>query len=315
MKKSILVTGGAGYIGSACVDLLVKSGHDVVVFDDLSTGQPDKVSPEAFMVAGSMADFSAVRNICSSRRFDAVVHCAAKKAVGESEINPTLYFETNVVGSFNLLKAMEENRIPQIIFSSTAAVYAPTEENLPVTESTPTGPVSVYGSSKLMIEEMIKSYHRTNKIKKYCILRYFNVAGDYDLNYMERNAQNVFPIIARSAKDKSTFNVFGTDYDTRDGTCVRDYIHLKDLVKAHMMAIKCEESGVFNLGTGVGYTVRELIKAFNKQLKTKVNVVESPRRPGDPMIVVADATEANKKLGWHPEHTLEEMVEDTLRVY
>lgn len=315
MKKSILVTGGAGYIGSACVDLLVKSGHDVVVFDDLSTGQPEKVSREAFMVAGSMADADAVRNICSSRRFDAVVHCAAKKAVGESEINPTLYFETNVVGSFNLLKAMEENRIPQIIFSSTAAVYAPVEQNLPVTENTPTGPVSVYGLSKLMIEEMIKSYHRAGKIKKYSILRYFNVAGDYGLNYMERNAQNVFPIIARSAKDKSVFNVFGTDYDTEDGTCVRDYIHLKDLVKAHMMAIKNEESGIYNLGTGKGYTVRQLIAEFNKQLENKVNVVESKRRLGDPAVVVADATEAKKKLGWHPEHSLEEMVKDTLRVY
>jgi UDP-glucose 4-epimerase len=286
-----------------------------VVFDDLSSGQPEKVSKEAFMAAGSMADFNAVRNICASRRFDTVIHCAAKKAVGESEYNPSLYFETNVVGSFNLLKAMEENRIPQIIFSSTAAVYAPAFETEPVTEETPTGPVSVYGTSKLMIEEMIKNYHRTNKIKKYSILRYFNVAGDYGLNYMERNAQNVFPIIARSAKDNSPFHVFGTDYDTPDGTCVRDYIHLKDLVKAHAMALASTESGTYNLGTGEGYTVRQLIDAFNEQLKSKVNVVESERRPGDPAVVVADASAAKAKLGWHPEHTLHEMVEDTLRVY
>lgn len=311
----ILVTGGAGYIGSACVAALCRDGHEVTVFDDLSTGQADKVSPEATLVQGDITDAAAISAACASQQFDAVMHFAAKKAVGESETNPALYFSTNVTGTINLLQAMEVNQIRKLIFSSTAAVYEPPATDTLFTEATPTGPMSVYGETKLIVEEIIKSFARTGKLESYAILRYFNVAGDAGLNYREDAAQNVFPIIARSLKEGTPFNIYGTDYDTKDGTCIRDYIHLKDLVTAHTKALLAPGSGVYNLGTGAGYSVHELVAAFNAELPNPLVVNESPRRPGDAPVVVADATLANTVLNWTPEHTLTEMVRDTLRVY
>lgn len=311
----ILVTGGAGYIGSACVAALCEAGHAVTVFDDLSTGQADKVSPEATLVEGDITDAAAIAAVCASQQFDAVMHFAAKKAVGESESNPSLYFITNVTGTINLLQAMEVNHIPKLIFSSTAAVYEPPATDTLFTEATPTKPMSVYGETKLIVEEIIKSFARTGKIESYAILRYFNVAGDAGLNYREDAAQNVFPIIARSLKEGTPFSIYGTDYDTKDGTCIRDYIHLKDLVTAHTKALMADGSGVYNLGTGTGYSVRELVAAFNAELPSPLVVKESPRRPGDAPVVVADATLAERELNWTPEHTLSEMVRDTLRVY
>jgi UDP-glucose 4-epimerase len=311
----ILVTGGAGYIGSACVDSLVKAGHSVVVFDDLSTGQSDKVSSEAMLLSGSLTDSTAIMQVCEEYQFDAVMHFAAKKAVGESEINPTLYYETNLVGTFNLLRAMEKANIPKLIFSSTAAVYRASADGLPATEETPTNPVSVYGTTKLMVEDMIRSYQRTGKLKQFSILRYFNVAGDAGLDYKEDNAQNVFPLIARTIGTEKPFIILGTDYETIDGTGVRDYIHLKDLVDAHIFALLKDASGTYNLGTGVGYSVRQLVAAFNAKLPKPLNVVEAPRRLGDAPVVVADASLAEETLGWKPKHTLADMVEDTLRVY
>lgn len=311
----ILVTGGAGYIGSACVAALCEAGHAVTVFDDLSTGQADKVSPKANLVEGDITNAAAIAVVCASEQFDAVMHFAAKKAVGESESNPSLYFITNVTGTINLLQVMEVNHIPKLIFSSTAAVYEPPATDTLFTEATPTKPMSVYGETKLIVEEIIKSFARTGKIESYAILRYFNVAGDAGLNYREDAAQNVFPIIARSLKEGTPFNIYGTDYDTKDGTCIRDYIHLRDLVTAHTKALLAEGSGVYNLGTGTGYSVRELVAAFNAELPSPLVVKESPRRPGDAPIVVADASLAAKELNWTPEHTLPEMVRDTLRVY
>ena len=311
----ILVTGGAGYIGSACVAALCEAGHAVTVFDDLSTGQADKVSPEATLVEGDITDAAAIAAVCASQQFDAVMHFAAKKAVGESESNPSLYFITNVTGTINLLQAREVNHIPKLMFSSTAAVYEPPATDTLFTEATPTKPMSVYGETKLIVEEIIKSFARTGKIESYAILRYFNVAGDAGLNYREDAAQNVFPIIARSLKEGTPFSIYGTDYDTKDGTCIRDYIHLKDLVTAHTKALMADGSGVYNLGTGTGYSVRELVAAFNAELPSPLVVKESPRRPGDAPVVVADATLAERELNWTPEHTLSEMVRDTLRVY
>jgi UDP-glucose 4-epimerase len=240
------------------------------------------------------------------------MHFAAKKAVGESEENPSLYFATNVVGSFNLLQAMERHSVPQLIFSSTAAVYEPPLNDAPVTEATPTNPVSVYGITKLMVEDMIQSYARTGKLSQYTVLRYFNVAGDVGLTYKEHNAQNVFPILAQAAKSGDPFYIFGTDYDTRDGTCVRDYIHLRDLVDAHVLALSSTHSATYNLGTGTGYTVRELVTMFEHVTGHQIPVVEAERRPGDVPSVTASAQEAEKDLHWQPHHTLEEMVRSTV---
>lgn len=315
MQKTILVTGGAGYIGSACVQSLVDRGWRAVVFDDLSTGQADKVSPKAELIKGSILNKKDLQQVCQDFKFDAVMHFAAKKAVGESEEDPSLYFENNVTGSFNILKAMETFGIPQIIFSSTAAVYAPPRESAPIFEDAPIGPVSVYGLTKLMVEDMIQAYARTGKISRYSILRYFNVAGDFGLNYKEDKAQNVFPTIAKTITNDGEFMIFGDDYDTTDGTCVRDYIHLRDLVEAHALALGSSVSGIYNLGTGNGYSVKQLVEAFNAELKKPLKVKKVDRRLGDAPLVVADATLAKKEFNWQPKHTLKEMVEDTLRVY
>jgi len=314
MTKTVLVTGGAGYIGSACVAALLKAGHAVTVFDDFSTGQRDKVPAGATIIEGDLTNAAAIKAACTSAAFDTVYHFAAKKAVGESEANPSLYFQTNVVGSMNLLQAMEQAQIHQIIFSSTAAVYAPPTSDTPITEVTPTAPASVYGTTKLMVEDMIRAYARTGKIKQYTILRYFNVAGDAGLDYKEVNAQNVFPLLAQAATTGQPFSIFGTDYDTRDGTCIRDYIHLIDLVDAHVRALDTSTSAIYNLGTGTGYTVRELLSAFT-QAGITIEAVPTSRRPGDAPVVVAAANNAHTDLGWQTQHTLDDMVTSTLKVW
>lgn len=315
MTKTILVTGGAGYIGSACVCGLIKDGHKVTVFDNYSTGQEDKVIDGVTKIEGDLLNFASIDKACASDKFDLVMHFAAKKAVGESEVNPTFYFDNNVVGSLNLLKAMEKNGIKQIIFSSTAAVYKAPEDEKNITENSELKPGNVYGQTKLMVEEMIKSLCRTGVIDRYNIFRYFNVAGDYGLNFKEKNPQNVFPIIANCLNNKKNFSIFGTNYSTEDGTCIRDYIHLKDLVLAHIKAVMNPENGIYNLGTGKGSSVKELVNAFNKQSEEQLLVIESDRRPGDSASLVADSSLAQSKLVWKPEYSLDDMVSDTLKVF
>jgi UDP-glucose 4-epimerase len=315
MTKTILVTGGAGYIGSACVCGLIKDGHKVTVFDNFSTGQEDKVIDGVTKIEGDLLDFASIDKACASDKFDLVMHFAAKKAVGESEVNPTFYFDNNVVGSLNLLKAMEKNGIKQIVFSSTAAVYKAPEDGKNITENSELKPENVYGQTKLMVEEMIKSLCRTGVIDRYNIFRYFNVAGDYGLNFKEKNPQNVFPIIANCLNNKKNFSIFGTNYSTEDGTCIRDYIHLKDLVSAHIKAVINPENGIYNLGTGKGSSVKELVNAFNKQSEEQLLVIESDRRPGDSASLVADSSLAQSKLVWKPEYSLDDMVSDTLKVF
>ena len=316
MSKHVLITGGAGYIGSACVVALLQEGCAVTVVDDCSTGQPALLPSAATLYKTDITDHAALREVfATSAPVDAVIHCAAKKAVGESETNPTLYFHTNVVGSLNLLRCLEEFRVPQLVFSSTAAVYEPPADGAFVHEETPVHPVNVYGVTKQMVEELIQQYHRTGKLSQYTILRYFNVAGDAGLRFQEQNAQNVFPLLAEAAQDGRTFNIFGTDYPTSDGTCVRDYIHVHDLVDAHVRALAADASAIYNLGTGTGYSVRELIAAFAAALPHPLTVAEAPRRPGDPAVLVTDGSKAKHALGWTPRHTLSEMVESTLEAY
>ncbi len=315
MQKHILVTGGAGYIGSAVTAALIAQGDTVVVLDDLSAGQQDKVPAQATFVSGSTLDEASLSELFSREQFDAVVHCAAKKAVGESESRPEYYFKHNVVGTLNLLTAMAEHVVPKIVFSSTAAVYAPNESSVPLTEDSPLAPASVYGQSKLLAEVLIREFARTGKISEYAILRYFNVAGDAGLSFREDAAQNVFPHLARSVFEGTPFRLFGTDYETKDGTGVRDYIHLTDLVEAHQRALSVTASDTFNLGTGAGYSVRELVAAFETSTGTALPVVEEPRRAGDVAVVLADASHARAVLGWEPKRTLKEMVDSTIAVY
>ena len=316
MSTHVLVTGGAGYIGSACVAALVQEGYAVTVVDDCSTGQPAVLPSAATLYKTDITDRAALREVfATSAPVDAVIHCAAKKAVGESETDPTLYFHTNVVGSLNLLRCLEEFQVPQLIFSSTAAVYDAPGEGACVHEDTPTAPQNVYGTTKLMVEEAIRAYARTGVLTQYTILRYFNVAGDAGLKFRDPQPQNIFPLLAAASRGERELTIFGTDYDTPDGTCVRDYIHLLDLVAAHLAALKSSESGTYNLGTGQGYSVRELVDMFATVVGHDLPVQTGERRAGDPARLLASAHRAERDLGWTPRHTLREMVESTLAAY
>ena len=312
--QTILVTGGAGYIGTAVVDQLLNSGHTVVVFDDLSAGQREKVPAGATFVEGDVTDKAAVAACFNAHQFDAVIHCAAKKSVGESEQDPAGYFHTNVAGTLTLLTEMAAAGVPHLVFSSTAAVYDPSQP-APFTEETPVAPASIYGETKYLAERLIQSFVRTGQLSRYTILRYFNVAGDAGLEYLETKAENVFPVIGRALRSEQPFHIFGTDYETKDGTGVRDYIHLADLAHAHELALADTTSEIYNLGTSSGHSVRELIAAFEAASGRTIAVEESPRRPGDVGLVTADATKAKHRLGWEPTHSLEAMVKSIVKVY
>ncbi|MBC7767126.1 NAD-dependent epimerase/dehydratase family protein [Arenimonas sp.] len=250
MNKNILVIGGAGYIGSSCVNDLVNSGYEVVVLDNLSTGQMEKVHKNARITHGNILDLHFLEQVFIEDGFDTVIHLAAKKSVNESEENPELYFQNNVVGTLNILSMMSKYNVPKIIFSSTAAVYKPKNvENAIYTEDSEVEPINVYGRTKYMCELMIKDFQRLGKIKQYVIFRYFNVAGDTGLKFVEKNAQNVFPLLSNAIVNGTEFTIFGDDYLTEDGTGVRDYIHISDLANAHVLAVQADTSAVYNLGT------------------------------------------------------------------
>jgi UDP-glucose 4-epimerase len=316
--KKILVTGGAGYIGSACVRELCAAGHTVVVFDSLRTGQEDKVDPRAKFVQGDVCSEQDLASVFSAYAFDAVIHCAALKAVGESEEKPLEYFETNVNGTRLLLAAMHAHNVPHLVFSSTAAVYKPNDTGV-YTEESELGPLSVYGSTKHIAEILIQEAVRTKVIASAVILRYFNVAGDIGLLFKEKNPQNIFPLIAEALAGLRTLNVFGTDYPTRDGSCVRDYIHLADLVHAHMLAVEYVPTDntalVCNLGTGTGTTVLELIAAFEVVSGKKIPATFAPRRAGDAATVTASAEKAREILVWWTRRTIVEAVASCVDTY
>jgi len=314
-KKTILVTGGAGYIGSAIVAGLIEIGHTVVIFDDLSCGRKDKLHTDAFFVQGDVTNKNELLAVFKQYSFDVVIHCAAKKILSESEENPTKYYTNNVGGTLNVLSCMDEFHVPKIIFSSTAAVYAPNEDGHPVLESDPVDPTSVYGRSKLIGEMLIRDFARLQKISSYTIFRYFNVAGDGGLQYMELNSEGVFPMLARAFKEGKPFSVFGTSYATKDGSAVRDYIDVYDVASAHVLAIGDIFSGIFNLGTSAGYTVFELLQTFTSLTGKNVAVIKQDPRKGEIPVMLADASYARMKLGWAPVRTLEEMVKSTIDLY
>jgi UDP-glucose 4-epimerase len=314
----VLVTGGAGYIGSVVTAMLLAEGHEVVVVDDLSTGHADAVPPGAEFHELSITDIGPV---LAARPVDAVVHFAAKSLVGESAENPSLYWHGNVIATVSLLDAMRATGVNRIIFSSTAATYGQPEEQ-PIREDAPTRPNSPYGSTKLAIDMMLTDYARSYGMAPVS-LRYFNVAGalhsDNGRGYGERHTRETHLIpnaLRAAAGNGKEMALFGTDYPTADGTCVRDYIHVIDLGEAHLRAIEAAEAGthhIVNLGSGRGHSVREVLDAIGQVTGAPVPVVESPRRPGDVATLIASNEKAANLLGWHPTRELSIMIEDAWR--
>lgn len=307
----LLVTGGAGYIGSVCAARLLEAGHDVVVVDDLSTGHADAVPRGARFIEGDAAE---VAEELLAEGFDGVLHFAAKSLVAESVRDPALYWHGNVVTTLRLLDAMHEHGTPRLVFSSTAATYGePTES--PVTEQAPTEPSNPYGATKLAIDHAIGTYAHAHGLAAVS-LRYFNVAGAYD-SFGERHTTetHLIPIVLQVASgERDQVRIYGDDYPTADGTAVRDYIHVSDLAEAHLLALTTAQSGehrIYNLGNGTGFSVREVIETCRRVTGHPIPAAVSPRRGGDPAVLVASSERARAELGWKPRHSeLANMVGD-----
>lgn len=309
-KQRILVPGGAGYIGSACVQNLCDGGYAVTVIDNLRRGKRDKVDPRAGFVQLDIADRENLHDLMRDGKFDAVMHFAAHKDVGESMRDAVLYSE-NVRNMVNVLDGMVGAGIPKIIFSSSAAVYGEAQF-LPITEDHPVAPVNYYGITKRMCEQLMEWYHRIHGLN-YVSLRYFNVAGDVGLNYLDPQAGNLFFIILEVLRgNRDHLTVYGDDYPTRDGTCVRDYLHLADLARAHTLCVEKADNIALNFGTGAGTTVQEILSAFESELGHPLPVQMGERRTGDVPALAASSAQAEKLLGWQPEKTLTDMVRSTL---
>lgn len=301
----ILVTGGAGYIGSVTAKRLQEAGHEVVIFDNLVYGHKEAVS--APLVQGDLLVKGDLQKL-NEFTFDAVIHFAGYLLVGESMEDPYKYFQNNLFGGLNLLEYMKERKIPSIIFSSTSAIFG-TPQSLPVKENAPKNPESVYGETKYMFERILGWYDKIFAIHSIC-LRYFNAAGaslDGSFGEAHQPETHLIPVAIQKALDNSEFSLFGDDYETPDGTCIRDYIHIEDLATAHIQALdylqKTQQSDVFNLGVGRGYSNKEILAMVKKVSGVDFPVVVKPRRPGDAAVVYADNIKAKEKLGFNPQHS------------
>lgn len=319
----ILVTGGAGYIGSHCALRLLEDGQDIVVFDSLELGHSETIETLKTLnskgklvdfIQGNLQNYDDINNVFKKHKIDGVVHFAAYSQVGESVKNPAKYYFNNVYGSLNLFKAMLENDVKRIVFSSTAATYGePTYT--PIDEKHPQEPINPYGSSKLMIERILDDYDKAYGLKS-VRLRYFNVAGADHLarvgEWHDPETHLIPNILKATFSGGKTFEMYGTDYDTIDGTCVRDYINVEDLISAHVLALDYLKNGgetnYFNLGTKTGNSVKEVFTACEEVTEQKIPVNVMGRREGDPATLVADNTKAKETLGWLPEHTLTESI-------
>ena len=311
----ILVTGGAGYIGSHTALELVKAGNEVVIADNLVTGYRKAIPEGAKFYEGDLRDSDFLDNLFHQEKIDAVIHFAAYSLVGESVTNPLKYYDNNLYGTKVLLEAMVKNNVGKIVFSSTAATYGE-PENIPILESDRTCPTNPYGETKLAMEKMFKWTAEAHGLR-YVSLRYFNACGADEsgtIGEAHNPESHLIPLILQVPNGKrETISIYGTDYDTPDGTCIRDYIHVTDLAQAHILAVQYlnngGESDIFNLGNGVGYSVREVIETARKVTGHPIPATETSRRAGDPARLVASSEKAKSVLGWKPVHdSLEEII-------
>ena len=302
----VLVTGGAGYIGSIVTSELLKAGNEVVVYDNLSTGNRAAVLPEAELVVGDIADRDRLDQLMSAHKFDGVMHFAALIEAGESMKVPTHFFRNNHSHTLTLLEAMLAHGIDRFVFSSTAALYG-NPERTPIEEDDRLRPTNPYGESKLLVEQTLNWLNQIHGLK-YACLRYFNAAGaTAELGQDHHPESHLIPLTLQVPLGKrKEIAIYGTDYDTPDGTCVRDYIHIVDLASAHILSLKAlgekRSKLIYNLGTGTGFTVRQVIEVARKVTGHPIPVVETPRRPGDPAVLIASSRKIQSELGWKPKY-------------
>jgi UDP-glucose 4-epimerase len=297
----ILVVGGAGYIGSICAELLLDQGHEVAVFDNLSEGHRRALDPRARFIEGNLQDRQAIDSALAVAGPQAVMHFAASALVSESMRHPSKYFRNNISSGLNLLDAMVAAHVERFVFSSTCAIFG-LPERMPIDETSPTHPINPYGESKLAFEKILRWYDEIHGLK-FVSLRYFNAAGA-TANFGEdhRLETHLIPNVLKVALgQKPHVEIFGTDYETPDGTCIRDYIHILDLAHAHILALGTARSELYNLGSGGGASVREVIAACRKITGKKIDSLEKPRRPGDPPRLIASSEKIKRELGWQPQ--------------
>jgi UDP-glucose 4-epimerase len=306
--KTILVVGGAGYIGAHIVKMLITAGYQVVTLDNLSRGHRNAVVGQGDFVFGDIADRTGLDRLFTGYKFDAVMHFAGFFKVGESMINPSLYYQNNTAATLNLLDAMVAHQVKLFIFSSSATIFG--EPNyLPIDEQHPKRPINPYGWSKWMVEQILADYDRAYGLRSIC-LRYFNAAGadpEGQQGGYHTDETCLIPLVLQAASGRrETVTVFGEDYDTPDGTCIRDYIHIEDLCQAHLLALEQllngAESAAYNLGNGTGFSVKQVIDVAEEVVKKPIPVTIGERRPGDPIRLVADSKLAQTRLGWQPKY-------------
>ena len=304
-SMKLLVTGGAGYVGGTTVRLLLAGGHEVVVYDNLSKGHREAVPAEATFVHADVADHVQLDAILQQQRPEAVLHFAAFIEAGESMQVPEKYFRNNSAATLTLLESMVANGIPKLIFSSTAAVYGE-PRHIPIEEGDPLVPVNAYGESKLMVERMLEWFGRAHGLR-YASLRYFNAAGsDGFSGECHHPESHLVPLVLQAAAGtRDSVSIFGVDYPTPDGTCVRDYIHVTDLAQAHVLALDALSQAsplIYNLGNGKGFSVREVIESARRVTGVNIAVRETSRRPGDSAVLIASSEKVRRELGWTPRH-------------
>jgi UDP-glucose 4-epimerase len=311
---NVFVTGGAGYIGSVCVEELLNAGHQVTVYDNLTEGHRSAVDRRAAFVQGCLSEVDKLSKALQASKAEAIVHFAASALVGESMTNPSKYFGNNVGNGLRLLDAAVAAGIRKFVFSSTCATYGP-PDRVPMTEDLPQRPINPYGESKLMFEKMLQWYQRIHGLE-FVAFRYFNAAGaSAKFGEHHRTETHLIPNVFSVALGRAPVcEIFGADYPTPDGTCIRDYIHIVDLAQAHILALEPGRQGFFNLGNGDGYSVRQVINVCQKVSGRSIPSVEKPRRPGDPPKLVASAQKAMRELGWKPKYPkLEQIAADAWR--